>query len=220
MSDKIWNGIQDLGDDLIVQAEENAVRLHFAKKRSMLKKVAAACVLVAFSIALPLTIISMLATKDSKTGGNLVDTSRELDGGNITLPESTKGWETALKYELDFENKTYNIKQTQNITLKYELKDLIAGNLEINIKTGQLSQDTLQPIILDNAIENNNTIKIPLEHLVSINSGRIFISFKYKNIVMGAYESELKSDVFELESVYVPFEIQGENIVFGKAVDK
>ena len=114
MSEKIWNSFQSLGDDLITNADESKVRTHFLKKRLMLIKVIAACVLLVFSVSLPLSMLP-------KTPGSK------------NLFDSTGNYNSALKYELDFENKSLNINQTPIVTLRYELSNLDDGRLDIKI---------------------------------------------------------------------------------------
>ena len=205
MSEKIWNSFQSLGDDLITNADESKVRTHFLKKRLMLIKVIAACVLLVFSVSLPLSMLP-------KTPGSK------------NLFDSTGNYNSALKYELDFENKSLNINQTPIVTLRYELSNLDDGRLDIKIDLGSSSCITANANLQDGMNENSppktGTIDIPIDSLSNNTTGQILISFKFKPNKQDKYSNVLKNGYLELTSFYIPFEIKDNIIIFGEATKK
>jgi len=217
MSDKIWNSLQSLGDDLIADAEESKVRQHFIKKRLLLKRIAAACVLLVFAITLPLP---MLPKQIPDTENHLTsDTDLNIVSKSITIddslsPESSDQWQNALKYELDFEGRSLNTTKTDTITIDFGLQYFHPGVLVVKVISDGNLVATFEKEV---AASINDAIKIPLDRL-SDKNGKLSVSFTFEQEKTdGLPETDAS---LTLASFEVAFETDGEMITFGKPTIK
>lgn len=136
MNSTIWNGFQNIGDDLILMAEETAFKAHFSKKRSVFSYIAiAASILFIFSLSA--RFIYNPKSKNLDHGmfpetveGNLVESH-----GRHIIEKETKDYIYILSFEKDSYKideeiifklsctAKYNSLSSQDISIKFSAKD-------------------------------------------------------------------------------------------------
>ncbi len=202
MNKTLWNGVGQIGDDLIADANDSTVRNHFKrKKRNLWIKcsgiAAGLCLVVGLCVPL---IKTMMQGKNEGSGSCIWITEPTQCGGDNPVPEGDKpslSWTDVLAYSLRIEKSVYTPSELPIMDFGYGLTNNTLGNgtLKISIDTGDFTTTVQTEITVDDFTYSKhsgreaNKLSIPLIHPKEDSFGTIQIAVLF-------YPSEVESSEY------------------------
>ena len=188
MSRTIWDGVGQIGDDLISGTDDATVRSHFRQKRRIRfirYGSIAACLCLVICLCVPLIRTIRQKGKDgvneSGSPEGIWKTDSE-DVENLSHP-----WDGALTYSVRTEKSVYAPHERPTITLGYGLTGNVlgSGTLRIRVETGDFTTPVPTEVTVKDFTyprhsgKDANTLIIPLILPQENSSGTIRITFLF-----------------------------------------
>ena len=224
MNREIWNGIGQIGDDLIADADEGNVRRHFIRrKRNLWIKYAniAACLCLVVALCMPLVTMKSKNDGAAAPDSGIWITESEPQNGELPLP-----WACALAYGLRLEKSNYSPSEQPVISLGYGLSSdvLGSGTLKIHIETGDFTTTVSTEVTVEHftypahAGREANELRIPLIPPKENASGVITIEFLFypDNAESAEHAEYLSSGALPVGSITLFYVADEHEIVFSQ----
>lgn len=225
MNREIWNGIGQIGDDLINDADDGNVRRHFIRrKRNLWIKYAniAACLCLVVGLFVPLMSMQSKNADAEPPGSGIWITGSEPQSGEPSLP-----WSHVLVYSLRIEQSNYSPSEQPVISLGYGLSSDVLGDgtLKINIKTGDFTTTVSTEVTVEHftypthAGKEANELRIPLIPPKENASGVVTIEFLFypDNAESAEYAEYLSSGALPVGTITLSYVADEHEIVFSQA---
>ncbi|MDY5940792.1 MAG: hypothetical protein SPJ23_03980, partial [Eubacteriales bacterium] len=228
MNREIWNGIGQIGDDLIADANDSKVRNHFIRrKRNLWLRYGsiAACLCLVLGLCVPLM---KMATQNKKG-----DTEPDFQDSGIRITESepqngapSLPWAHVLAYQLRIEKSSYSPSEQPVMELGYGLSGdvLGSGTLKIHISPGDFATTVPTEITVKDftypahAGREANKLPIPLIPPKENAFGTVEIRFLFypDNTESAEYAAYLADGALPLGTISLSYVVNEYEIVFSQ----